>query len=288
VNIIYRITCTANGKYYIGSTMNKHQRWARHRKDLRGGKHPNKHMQASWTAHGEAAFVFEVLEEVADAPLLFVAEQRYLDRCVGQADCFNWSRYAGAPMRGMSGPGTAFFGRSHTDSAKEKLRVAACGPNNANWGKQRSKETIAKIVEANKNNPWKGQKHTPESIAKIAAASEGRPVSEETRAKRSLALKGREISTAQRLQTSRTLSGEGNFWYGKKRSEAFKEKIRRAVVATDAAGNSTIFNSITALRETLQLTAPTVNRALKSGAALTKGPQKGWRFSYHTPLRPPN
>jgi group I intron endonuclease len=283
MSIIYEITCIETGKFYIGSTMNKAQRWARHRRELRAGIHVNKHMQAAWAKYGEGAFEFKVLEEVQTPALLFAVEQRYLDKHVGTPLCFNWSKYAGAPMRGKYGADTPNFGKVLSEEAKQKLRIANSGIKHPNWGKTTSEVTKAKISEANKTNPWRGSKHTPESIAKIAAASTGRPVSEETRLKRSIALKGREISTAQRLQISRTLSGEGNFWYGKERSEEFKSQIRKAVVVTDSKGTETVYPSVQAVREALQLKPPTVNRALKSGTTLVRGPQAGLTFKYLAP-----
>jgi group I intron endonuclease len=278
MGIIYRITCTANGKFYIGSTVNKNQRWARHRKDLREGKHVNKHMQASWNAHGEASFLFECIEEVDSTVALFVAEQRHLDEHAGKNYCFNWAKYAGAPMRGKSGAETPNFGRVFGPEMRTKLSAAVSGENHPNWGKQLPEETRAKIKEANKTNPWRGQKHTPEAIVKIAAASKGRPVSDETRAKRSAALMGHEVPLDQRLRISAALSGEGNYWYGKKRPDSFKEKIRRPIEAVSPEGAVTKYESIQAAREVLNLHAPTINRALKSGAALARGPFAGWCF----------
>jgi group I intron endonuclease len=280
MGIIYRITCTANNKFYIGSTVNKAQRWARHRKQLRDGTHPNKHMAAAWAKYGEAMFVFEVLEDVAEPAALFAAEQKYLDEHAGKDYCFNWSLYAGAPMRGKFGPEASNYGRVFGPEMRAKLSAAVSGENHPNWGKQLSESTRQKIKEANLLNPWKGAKHTPEAIAKIAAASKGRPASEETRAKRSAALKGREISLDQRLRISKTLSGAGNFWYGKERPDSFKEKIRKAVEVTLPSGEVQKHASIQALREATGLKAPTINRALKSGQPLTKGPFKGWLFVY--------
>lgn len=280
MGIIYRITCTANQKFYIGSTVNKAQRWARHRKQLRDGTHPNKHMAAAWAKYGEAAFVFEVLEDVDEPAALFAAEQKYLDLHAGKDYCFNWALYAGAPMRGKFGPEASNYGRVFGAEMRAKLSAAVSGENHPNWGKQLPESTRRKIKEANLNNPWKGAKHTPEAIAKIAAASRGRPVSEETRAKRSAALKGREISLDQRLRISKTLSGAGNFWYGKERPDSFKEKVRKVVEVTLPSGEVQQHQSIQALREATGLKAPTINRALKSGQALTKGPFKGWVFRY--------
>jgi group I intron endonuclease len=280
MGIIYRITCTANNKFYIGSTVNKAQRWARHRRQLRDGSHPNKHMLAAWNKYGEAAFVFEVLEDVSEPAALFAAEQKYLDEHAGKDYCFNWSLYAGAPMRGKRGAETSNFGKVLPDSIRKKISASTSGENHKNWGKHLSEETKQKIREANLRYPHKERKHTPEAVAKIAAASKGRLVSEETRAKRSAALKGREISLDQRLRISKTLSGAGNFWYGKERPDSFKEKIRKAVEVTLPSGEVQKHDSIQALREATGLKAPTINRALKSGQPLAKGPFKGWLFVY--------
>ena len=112
MNLIYKITCTANQKFYIGSTVNKTQRWARHRRQLRDGTHPNKHMLASWQKHGENTFVFEIVEVVNDAIRLLDAEQKYLNEHAGKDYCFNWALHADAPMRGRSGTDTPNFGKT--------------------------------------------------------------------------------------------------------------------------------------------------------------------------------
>lgn len=280
MGIIYRITCSANGKFYIGSTVNQTQRWARHRRQLRDGTHPNKHMLAAWTKHGEGAFTFEVLECIDDPASLFAAEQRYLDEHAGKDYCFNWSLYAGAPMRGKSGSETPNYGKKVPEEVRGKISTSLMGENHPNWGKHLQESIKIKIKESNLRHPHKERKHTPEAIAKIAAASRGRPVSEETRAKRSAALKGREIPLDQRLRISATLSGAGNYWYGKERPESFKEKIRKAVEVVLPTGEVKRYASIQTLREETGLKAPTINRALKSGQALTKGPFKGWLFCY--------
>ena len=280
MGIIYRITCVVTGKFYIGSTVNKAQRWARHRRQLRDGTHPNKHMAQAWVKHGEDAFIFEVLEEVANPADLFAAEQKYLDEHAGKDYCFNWSLFAGAPMRGKSGVETPNYGKKLSDDIKQKIRNRVSGIMNATYGVPVPEERKQKIREANLRYPHKERRHTPEAIAKIAAASRGRPVSEETRAKRSAALKGREIPLDQRLRISATLSGPGNFWYGKERPDSFKEKIRKAIRVVEPTGEERRYASIQVLREETGLKAPTINRALKAGVALTKGPFKGWQFFY--------
>jgi group I intron endonuclease len=265
MSIIYRITCTTNGKFYVGSTINKKQRWNRHRRELRAGTHPNKNMLASWQKYGEASFVFEVLEELADTGLLFAAEQRYLDQHAGKEYCFNWAKHADAPMRGRSGADTPNYGRPVGPETRALLRAANSGESNPNWGRQTPLETRERIRAANKANPAHRKKHTPEAIAKIAAASKGRPVSAETRAKRSAALKGREIPLEQRLRISQTLSGPGNYWYGKTRPDSFKAKVRKAVATYREGVLVKTYPSITALRAEFGATPTTVNRLLKSG-----------------------
>jgi len=287
VNTVYRITCTANGKFYIGSTVNKKQRWYRHRRQLRAGTHPNRNMLASWVKYGEASFVFEVLEELPQATDLFAAEQRYLDAHAGKDCCFNWANYAGAPMRGKRGAETPNFGKAVPEHVRAKISAGLSGEKHPNWGKVLSAETREKIRETNKSHPMKGRKHTPEAIAKIAAAGRGRPVSDETRAKRSAALKGREIPLEQRLRISKTLTGPGNFWYGKKRPDSFAAKIRKALVATAPDGQEHFFDSIQSTCAALSLLPPTIHRALKSDRPLARGSCAGWAFRYAAqPVKP--
>jgi len=128
-------------------------------------------------------------------------------------------------------------------------------------------------------SPTYGYRHTEEAKAKIAAAGKGRAVSAETRAKRSVKLKGRIISQKQREQISATLSGEGNFWYGKKRPDHGAKVSKSIEVYKDGALQKT-FDSIQALRIELDLKPTTVNRALKSGNPISKGKMAGYSFKY--------
>jgi len=280
MGVIYRITCVENKKFYIGSTVNKNQRWARHRKDLREARHPNRHMQAAWTAHGEAAFLFEVLEEVEDPIALLQREQHYLDQHAGKDYCFNWAKFADAPMRGVFGAANHKTGTTVPPEVRVKISASLTGENNPRWGKPVPPDVAARIAESNRKYPHRERKHTPEAIDKIRAASLGRPVSEETRKKRSEALLGHEVPPDVRMRISQTLSGAGNFWYGKKRPESFSEKVRKKVAATHTDGTTRIFPSIKALREEFGVTPTTVNRALKSVRPVLTGKLAGWTLAY--------
>lgn len=232
---IYKIINAINNKFYVGSAVNFDKRKKRHIWRLRRGDHINKRLQAAWNKYGEPAFVFVVVEEVADDADLLAAENVWLHEHVGRDYCYNIATDATAPTRG--------------------------------WVK-------------NKNPMWgKTFTHTPEAKAKIGAASKAQVQSEETKAKRRQTMKGHAVPTETRLKISASLTGEGNYWYGKTRPE-HGAKVSRAVIATPPDGQPKTYASISDLRAELGLNPPTVNRALKSGAPLTRGPFAGYTFQY--------
>jgi group I intron endonuclease len=131
-----------------------------------------------------------------------------------------------------------------------------------------------------KNSMWgKTFSHTDEAKAKIAAASAARVQTDEEKAKRRKSMRGHHVAASTKAKISATLSGEGNFWFGKKRPD-HGAKVSRAVVATSPDGRTLEYASIQALREASGMKPATANRALKSGALLKRGPYKGWSFKY--------
>ena len=126
------------------------------------------------------------------------------------------------------------------------------GPKSPTWSRKRTPEELAA-------QSWKGRKHRKESKERIRAYLIGKPRPAEVRAK---------IAAA--------VSGERNPNYGKPRDASFVEKVSRRVVVIKPDGTATVYPSITALREALGVKPPTVNRALKSGLPLARGPLKGW------------
>jgi group I intron endonuclease len=122
------------------------------------------------------------------------------------------------------------------------------------WGRKR---TPAELTSQN----WRGKTHTVESREKIRVALLGKPRPAEVRAKIAVGV-----------------SGPRNANYGKPRDQNFLDKVCHRVVAISPDNQSAIYPSIKALREAMNIKPPTINRAIKSGRALTRGPYKGWVF----------
>lgn len=174
---VYRITCTANGRFYIGSSVDANERWSAHWRELGRGKHVNPKMQAAWNKYGGRAFICEMLECAPSSELLLV-EQRWMDE---QQPWFNVAKYADAPMRG----------RLASPEHRAAISRALVG-NGYHCGKTASDETKAKMREAQQ----KRRASQPVSEAtrqKLRAKGQGHVVSAETRAK--LSQKQREHQT---------------------------------------------------------------------------------------------
>jgi group I intron endonuclease len=128
-------------------------------------------------------------------------------------------------------------------------------------------------------SPTWGRKHTDEVKAIISATSTGRVQSAETIKKKTAYLIGKPRSAEVRAKISATLMGEGNYWHGKKRPD-HGAKVSKGVAVTNPSGFTVHFDSITALRKGFDFTATAVNRALKSGKPISRGPRKGYVIKY--------
>jgi len=160
---IYEIICTASKwTTYVGSSQDIKTRWRKHRNGLRGGYHPNPHLQNAWNLYGKDAFLFEVIE-YCPVDKLTEREQFWLDGIRQFVPVFNIAEYTEAAMRG----------RTHTPETKAKISAAG-------MGRVASEEARAKMSAAQKGNTnCLGYHHTPEHRAKISAALKGRPRSDE-------------------------------------------------------------------------------------------------------------
>ncbi len=164
---IYQIRNTVTGRVYIGSSNNGWRRRQEHLRKLRLGIHDNRHLQASFTKHGEAAFEFTIVELVEESDLVH-REQATVDALRGAGmPLYNIGDFVDVPLRGVKGEKHPHFGR--------KL----------------SPEHRVKSGQPGERNPMFGRKHSEESKRKMSIHSTGKKMSDEARAKMSQAGKGK-------------------------------------------------------------------------------------------------
>lgn len=177
---IYKITCTPNGKIYIGSAIDLHKRHRDHWSSLRSGKHKNPYLLKAWNKYGESAFTFAIIELVLSSFIL-EREQFWLDklRSYDPQRGFNIYHSARSPL-----------GSRHSDEAKTKMSISRKGKP----GTPRSAEHKAAISAKNL-----GSKRTPEQRQRMSELVRARtPLSNDAKmaisAKLSAAAKGKKKS----------------------------------------------------------------------------------------------
>ena len=203
---IYRITCIATGKIYIGSAINLWKRWKVHRRELNRGRHHNPILQNAWNKYGKESFVFEVLELVLPISLT-AREQYWLDTVKPfSRKGFNVDRVAGSPL-----------GRKHTPETRAKLREINLGKPGTRLGAKATPESRAKMSASHLGKPHSeahrrkvseartGKTHRQETKEKIRQAKLGHAVSEATRAKLSAASKNQSRDPAMYASRMKTI-----------------------------------------------------------------------------------
>lgn len=78
--VVYRINNLITGHSYVGATQDFYKRKYNHLWGLRKGVHKSKNLQAAFDRFGEAAFDFEILEEVKDKSNLSLRENYYIKK----------------------------------------------------------------------------------------------------------------------------------------------------------------------------------------------------------------
>ncbi len=225
---IYAITNTANGRQYVGSAVDTHQRWLTHLSGLRRDKHPNPKLQAAWRKYGEVAFTFTVLERVDDPTNLLEREQHYLDT---MRPYYNICRTAGNKL-GVPLPADAV----------EKMRAGLTGQKRSIETRQRQSQSL------------KGLKRTAEQRANMCAGQAS--IAPETRARMNAAVsaahKGKPPSSAC-IEASRQAH------LGKPRPADVREKIgapQRGRKRPDLAGRVRTPEHCAKLSASLKARAP--------------------------------
>jgi group I intron endonuclease len=171
---IYKITCSANGRFYIGSAANLLFRKRSHISSLKKGGHKNSKLQRAWNKYGESCFSFKTIL-VCDINNLLMYEQIIIDGFDAVKNGFNICPIAGSG-----------FGRTHSEETKAKMKEA--------WEKRRlapfppvSEEARRKISESKlgkKRKPFTEEARKNMSLSRMGNKNRlGIPHTEETKAK---------------------------------------------------------------------------------------------------------
>jgi group I intron endonuclease len=260
---IYRITCLANGRFYIGSAISLDNRKRQHVQALARGDHHNKKMQRSFSKYGLSSLKWEVLEFVEPEHLIS-REQHFIDTldACNKEHGFNLYPTAGSSLgskasdeakakmsaakkgRKLSETQRAMLdavrnSKPITEETRQKLRDAWLhrGPISqevrdkiaaAHRGKKQSPEAIEKRIAA-----IRGRKHSPERIEKRIAPQRGvkrKPLSEEQKAKQSAALKGRRPKNLETLWGGDSLAKRVEKNRGRQRTPEQKARILAGIL----------------------------------------------------------
>jgi hypothetical protein len=77
---VFAIRCAESGQVWVGQTLNLETVQNRIWFTLRAGSHSNTELQRAWSAHGEADFRFEPLEQLVDEELAYVRDKLLKER----------------------------------------------------------------------------------------------------------------------------------------------------------------------------------------------------------------
>lgn len=194
ISCIYLILNKLDDKLYIGSAVDFERRKAKHIRLLNSNCHPNSHLQSAWNKYGANNFGFSAFELIDDKANLIDREQFWIDytKCYERDKGYNICRQA-----------ETRYGVKHTDATKEKMSIARKGRRKSKeWqdkitaalqGKTRSEEIKKKMSEARI-----GKTLSAKTRAAMVKGQTGRKHSEESKLKRSLALKGRKIENVRK------------------------------------------------------------------------------------------
>ena len=193
---IYKITCTANGKFYIGSSVNLKRRRYWHFHKLATNNHNNKYLQSTYNKYGINTFIFEILEYVDNKTTqktLLKLEQKYLNELKPwqSENGFNMCKFVGAPggqIKYICSAETRKLmseqrkGKPKSESFKQILSTFYKGKsmkertNNSNWTSPKKGKTMKEITgDPNWTDSRIGKKRSPETIEKIKNTKRSKP-----------------------------------------------------------------------------------------------------------------
>lgn len=150
---VYLLRCDYDDRVYVGSSKDIHKRHSSHVGFLRRRIHANANLQEIADQYGPDCLSVEVIEECGE-DVLRAREQFHLDRLKkSPGGVFNISDYTDCSMRGRSGKLNPFFGKTHSESVRQRLSKIATG-------RTMPDEVRRKMSETHKGmpRPWRAGK----------------------------------------------------------------------------------------------------------------------------------
>lgn len=201
--VIYKITVKRHDKddrFYIGQTVNFHERKLHHLWELSNGRHKNKILQSAYDFYGNDAFSFSVLDYCqVDKFSMAEIEKKRIDEQIASTGIDSIYNILIDSVISRAGIPHSLETRKKMSDAKkaiprtEEQKEAWIKILKSKTGKKLSPESIAKRTEKQK-----GMKRTDETKRKMSEAQTGKKLSPETIAK---------ISATKKAQ-KRTMSPE--------------------------------------------------------------------------------
>lgn len=241
---IYAITCTANGRVYIGSSTDLRSRLQEHRRKLEIGTHRNPHLVNAVNKYGADSMRYEIVELVADSSQLIDREQWWMDHLDTSNNGFNIRPKAESNVGVKRSAETrarmsaAQKGRTKSEEHRNKMREIFTGRKNGPLSEEHRKKISETLTGRKGCSPSeesrrkmsesrRGRKLPPfteEHCRKISEAQRGKtrpPFSEEHRRNISEGQRGRKLTEETKQKISEALSGKT----GRVHSEETKRKI---------------------------------------------------------------
>lgn len=163
---IYRITCTTNNMFIIGSSIHKH-RYNQYLCNLRKNRYSNKVLQNCYNKYGENSFKFEILQANIPEDILIDVENIWIGaNCAKLSDRKKGMNVHNASktkptLEGNKKISEKLKGRIVSQEVREKISKAT-------KGKILSKETIKKIKATRiKNGGYKVSQETKDYYSKL-------------------------------------------------------------------------------------------------------------------------
>ena len=146
---VYKIQNKANGKFYIGSTIDFERRKREHFGELKRGMHHSKKMQDDYDKYGQNYFSMSIIENCADDARLD-REQYYIDLYDASNNGYNISdsayySKAGFCTMNKDGENNPFYGKHHSEETRQRLRDTCDKNRDKRSGWKHKEETIEKM-----------------------------------------------------------------------------------------------------------------------------------------------